>query len=136
MGEITESDVRVTAMLPAQRCTIASVSGHAMYERSNPFEEFFAGGKLDMTNCHYEQLDERTTRVTGSRFLPDAKVRVKLEGAGKVGERFVGLCGIRDPYTIANVDKVIEWAREQVRARFGETGYELHYNVYGRDARS
>ena len=133
MGEITASDVRVTAMLPAQRCTIASVSGHAMYERSNPFEEFFAGGKLDMTNCHYEQLDERTTRVTGSRFLPDAKVRVKLEGAGKVGERFVGLCGIRDPYTIANVDKVIEWAREQVRARFGETGYELHYNVYGRD---
>jgi flavin reductase (DIM6/NTAB) family NADH-FMN oxidoreductase RutF len=39
-----------------------------------------AGGKLDMTHCVYEQLDDRTTRVTGSRFLPDAKVRVKLEG--------------------------------------------------------
>jgi hypothetical protein len=60
-------------------------------------------------------------------------VRVKLEGAGKVGERFVGICGIRDPYTIANVDQVIEWARTQVRARFGSSGYELHYNVYGRD---
>ena len=133
MGEVTRDDVRVTAMHPQQRCTIASVSGHAMYERSNPYEEFFAGGKLDMTHCRYEQLDERTTRVTGSRFVADRHVRVKLEGSGKVGERFVGLCGIRDPYTIANVDRVIGWARDQVRARFGDEGYQLHYNVYGRD---
>lgn len=133
MGTISHDDVKVTAMHPEQRCTIASVSGHAMYERSNPFEEFFAGGRLDMTRCHYEQLDERTTRITGSRFEPAVKVRVKLEGAGKVGERYVGLCGIRDPYTVANVDRVIAWAREQVRQRFGDTGYELHYNVYGRD---
>ncbi len=133
LGEIRQDDVRVTAMHPQQRCTIASVSGHAMYERSNPYEEFFAGGRLDMTHCHYEQLTERTTRITGSRFVPDPRVRVKLEGAGKVGECCVGLCGIRDPYTIAHVDAVIGWAREQVRARFGDTGYELHYNVYGRD---
>ena len=137
LGEITHSDVRVTAMHPPQRCTVASVAGHAMYERSNPYEEFFAGGKLDMTSCHYEQLDERTTRVTGSRFVPDARARVKLEGAGKVGERYVGFCGIRDPYTVAHVDQVIAWAREQARLRFGEPNganpYALHYNVYGRD---
>lgn len=133
MGIISQDDVQVTAMLPEQRCTIASVSGHAMYERSNPYEELFAGGKLDMTHCHYEQLDERTTRITGSRFVPAEKVRVKLEGAGKVGERYVGICGIRDPYTVANVDRVIAWAREQVKTRFGDSGYELHYNVYGRD---
>ena len=133
MGTISHEDVQVTAMHPDQRCTIASVSGHAMYERSNPYEEFFAGGRLDMTHCHYEQIDPRTTRITGSRFEPAQKVRVKLEGAGKVGERYVGLCGIRDPYTVANVDRVIAWAREQVRLRFGDSGYELHYNVYGRD---
>ncbi len=133
MGTISHDDVQVTAMHPEQRCTIASVSGHAMYERSNPYEEFFAGGRLDMTHCHYEQIDPRTTRITGSRFEPAAKVRVKLEGAGKVGERYVGICGIRDPYTVANVDRVIAWAREQARLRFGDSGYELHYNVYGRD---
>ena len=133
LGEITRDDVRVTAMHPEQRCTIASVAGHAMYERSNPFEEFVAGGRLDMSQCRYEQLDPRTTRITGARFEPAPQVRVKLEGSGKVGERYVGLCGIRDPYTIANVDRVIAWAREQVRARFGDTGYSLHYNVYGRD---
>jgi len=133
MGTITRNDVSVTAMNPEQRCTVASVSGHAMYERSNPYEEFFAGGRLDMSACVYQQFDERTTRVTGSRFFPDARVRVKLEGAGKVGERFVGMCGIRDPYTVANVDRVIAWAREQARLRFGDSGYELHYTVYGRD---
>jgi len=133
MGEITHDDVRVTAMNPDQRCTVASVSGHAMYERSNPYEELFAGGKLDMTHCNYEQLTERTTRVTGSKFVPAERVRVKLEGAGKVGERYVGMCGIRDPYTVANVDLVTGWARDQVRARFGLEGYELHFNVYGRD---
>lgn len=133
MGEISHEDVQVTAMSPEQRCTVASVSGHAMYERSNPYEEFFAGGQLDMTHCKYEQLTEKTTRITGSKFIPSPQVRVKLEGAGKVGERFVGFCGVRDPYTIANMDRVIDWARAQVKARFGDTGYELHYNVYGRD---
>ncbi|MGP1614251.1 MAG: acyclic terpene utilization AtuA family protein, partial [Pollutimonas bauzanensis] len=133
LGEISQDDVKVTAMHPDQRCTIASVAGHAMYERSNPYEEFFAGGRLDMADCHYEQISEKTTRITGSRFVPADSIRVKLEGSGKVGERFVGFCGVRDPYTIANLDRVIGWARDKVQERFGDDGYQLHYNVYGRD---
>ena len=133
LGEVTRDDVRVTAMSPAQRCTVASVSGHAMYERSNPYFEHVASGTLDMSACRYEQWDERTTRIVGARFQPGDAFRVKLEGAGKVGERYVGLVGIRDPYTIAHVDQVIGWARQQVRDRFGDTGYQLHYTVYGRN---
>lgn len=133
LGEITPDWVDVTAMAPEQRCTIASVAGHAMYERSNPFHEFVAGGMLDMTDCHYDQIAEKTTRVTGMKFVPAQEIRVKLEGSGKIGERFVGMAGIRDPYTIANVDAVIEWARQQTRERFGEHGWELHYNVFGRN---
>lgn len=133
IGEITHDDVKVTAMHPGQRCTVASVAGHAMYERSNPYFEYFAGGMLDMTDCSYEQFDERTTRVTGPKFVPSEKVHVKLEGSGKVGERFMGFAGVRDPYTIERIDEVIAWAREQVVERFGEDGYELHYRVFGRD---
>ena len=133
LGEITHEDVRVTAMHPEQRCTVASVAGHAMYERSNPFHEYVAGGMLDMTDCRYEQLSEKTTRITGPKFVPAEEFRVKLEGSGKVGERFVGMVGIRDPYTIAHVDSVIAWARQQARERFGDSGYELHYTVYGRN---
>jgi hypothetical protein len=130
LGEITMDDVKVAAMLPEQRCTIASVAGHAMYERSNPYYEYFLGGHIDMSECRYEQYDERTTRVTGPRFVPASPLRVKLEGSG---ERYIGMVGVRDPYTIANIDAVTGWARQQVRERFGETGYELHYTVYGRD---
>lgn len=133
LGEITMEDVRVTAMLPEQRCTVASVAGHAMYERANPYYEHFLGGHIDMRDCVYEQVDERTTRVTGPRYVAAEQLKVKLEGSGKVGERYVGLVGIRDPYTISRVDDVIGWARGMVRERFGADGYDLSYNVYGRD---
>src|SRR5262249_37224423 len=108
-------------------------SGHAMYERSNPYYEYVAGGMLDMSQCRYEQITERTTRVTGPRFVPAARIRVKLEGAAKIGERYVGIAGVRDPYTVGTMDSVIAWARQQVQERFGPTGYELHYTVYGRN---
>jgi hypothetical protein len=133
IGEITMDDVKVTAMLPEQRCTIASVAAHSMYERSNPYYEYFLGGHIDMSECVYEQFDERTTRVTGPRFFPSAELRVKLEGAGKVGERYVGMVGVRDPYTISHIDEVIAWAKAQVSERFGNTGYQIAYTVYGRD---
>jgi len=134
IGTITQEDVRVTAMHPHQRCTIASVAGHAMYERSNPFYEYFAGGTLDMTNCKYEQYDEKTTRITGQIFVPtQGKIKVKLEGAGKVGEQYIGIVGIRDPYSIQNIDKVIDWARSQVEERFSGKEYQLFYNIYGKN---
>lgn len=138
IGAISMDDVKVTAMHPNQRCTIASVSGHAMYERSNPYYEYVAGGMLDMTHCRYAQFDAKTTRVTGPHFEASApgQLRVKLEGSGKVGERYMGFAGVRDPYTIARIDEVIAWARHQVEARFGtpeQGGYQLHYQVYGRD---
>jgi len=134
IGTITHEDVKVTAMHPHQCCTIASVAGHAMYERSNPFFEYFVGGMLDMTNCKYEQYDEKTTRITGQIFVPtQGKIKVKLEGAGKVGEQYIGIVGIRDPYSIQNIDKVIDWARSQVEERFSGKEYQLFYNIYGKN---
>ncbi|MBV9586779.1 MAG: acyclic terpene utilization AtuA family protein, partial [Alphaproteobacteria bacterium] len=134
LGEIGMNDVKVTAMLPEQRCTIASVAGHAMYERANPFYEHFLGGHIDMRECRYEQYDERTVRITGPRYVPADELRVKLEGSGWIGERYVGIVGVRDPYTIAHVDEVIAWARCQAEEQLGRAGWELHYSVYGRDA--
>lgn len=134
IATITHDDVKVTAMAPWQRCTVASVAGHAMYERSNPYFEYFAGGMLDMTDCVYEQYDERTTRVTGQRVVPvEGKVTVKIEGSGRVGEKYLGIAGIRDPYTIANIDKVIELSEEQVADEFHDVDYHLSFTVYGKN---
>ena len=134
LGEVKDNgEVLVTALNPAQRCTVASVAGHAMYERSNPFHEYVAGGLLDMTDCLYEQASEKTTRVTGAKFTASNEMRVKLEGAGKLGERYIGMAGIRDPYSVKHVDLIVDWAKAQVKKRFGDEGYELHYNIFGKN---
>jgi hypothetical protein len=134
MGIVTGDGVLVRAMNPDQRCTVASVAGHAMYERASPLSEYFLGGHLDLSHTRYEQYDERTTRVTGSRFVPASQLTVKLEGAGRVGERYVGLVGIRDPYTIEHLDDVFDLVRAFIRDKFPDGGHELYFHVYGRDA--
>ncbi len=135
LGTITPNAVFVTAMHPGQRCTPASLASHAMYERADPFFERVAGGILDMTACRYEQQDEKTTRVTGFQFRRDPVYRVKLEGAGRMGERALSIAGIRDPYTIRHIDQVMAWARGKVEEAWGPPveRYRLFYHVYGRD---
>jgi hypothetical protein len=122
LGEVSADDVRVTAMHPAQRCTVASVAGHAMYERSNPYFEHVAGGTLDMSECRYEQVTDRTTRITGAKFRPRKSFSVKLKALARSASATWPGRHPR-PYTIAHVDDVTGWARQQVRReRFGDTG--------------
>lgn len=135
LGTISDEGVAVTAMNPDQRCTPTSIAAHTMYERVNPFREIVPGGYVDLTGCAYEQIDDKTTRVTGQRFVPAERTTIKLEGAGKQGERRIFIAGIRDPYTIGLFDKVLELARARVEKRFGPIGgdYDLRYHVYGRN---
>lgn len=134
IGTVSHDDVKVTAMAPNQRCTPASVASHAMYERSNPYFEYFAGGMLDMTDCVYEQYDEKTTRITGQKFVPvEGDITVKLEGASFVGEKYIGIAGVRDPYTIENIDEVIRLARGQVEETFKDVDYLLNFRIFGKD---
>jgi hypothetical protein len=123
-------------MHPDQRCTPASVASHAMYERLNPFREYVPGGYLDMSTCRYEQVDAKTTRVTGQTFVASPTTSIKLEGSGKVAERALFITGIRDPYTIANLDRAIGWAKGKLTERFGPIGgtYDVFYHVYGKNA--
>lgn len=135
LGRIEGDDIYLTALHPDQRCTPASVAGHAMYERISPFREYVAGGYMDMSDCHYEEIDEKTTRVTGATFVRDDVYKVKLEGAAKVGERRLFVLGIRDPSTIERIDQAIALAKGKVTERFGPIGkgFDVFYHVYGRN---
>ena len=113
--------------------TIASVAGHSMYERETPYYEHTLGGTLDMRDCRYEQFDERTARITGARWVPAKELRVKIEGAKKIGERYMGFVGLRDPHVVRNVDAAIEWCKSAVAKRFGSDPYELYFHVFGRN---
>ncbi|HLT95361.1 MAG TPA: acyclic terpene utilization AtuA family protein [Acidimicrobiia bacterium] len=135
LGRVVDEEVFVTAMHPGQRCTPKSVAGHSMYERSNPFREYVAGGYVEMSNCEYTQVDEKTTKVTGARFVPSSELSVKLEGAGFVGHRRLAISGFRDPHSIEKIDEVIGWSRGKLTERFGAPGdeYRVFFHVYGRN---
>lgn len=134
IATISDEDILLTPYHPGQRCTVVSACSHSMYERDNPFYEYAVGGMLDMSECKYEQFDERSVRITGAKWIPAKEIRVKIEGSMKVGERYIGFVGIRDPYAVQHVDEVIRWSRDRVEARFGKTGYQLYYHVYGKNA--
>ncbi len=135
IGEITSDAVSVTAYHPKQRCTPASLASHAMYERKNPYFEEVAGGRMDLRKVKYEQISEKTTKVTGMLFEESDDYWVKIEGSAYVGERRYAIVGIRDPNTIANIDKAEAWARNKVEELYGKDGedYTLFYHVYGRN---
>jgi hypothetical protein len=136
IGDIDSEGVTLYPMHPGQRCTPASVASHAMYERIDPYFEQVPGGVLDMTNLRFEALDERRTRVTGAIWRPSDSYAVKIEGSGLIGERMLGIVGIRDPYTLARLDDVIGWSRAKLSERYGEpkeAGYQLFFHVYGRN---
>ena len=133
VGTITQDDIKITPFHPQQRCTIASVAGHSMYERETPYFEHALGGTLDMRECRYEQHDPRTVRITGAQWRPADELRVKIEGAKKIGERYMGFVGLRDPHIVRNVDAAIEWCKSAVAARFGAENYELYFHVFGRN---
>ncbi len=134
IGTISHDDIKITPYHPPQRCTIASVAGHSMYERETPYFEHTLGGTLDMRACQYEQFDERTVRISGAAWIPATELRVKIEGAKKVGERYMGFVGLRDPHIVRNVDAAIEWCKSAVAKRFSHEPYELYFHVFGRNA--
>jgi hypothetical protein len=133
IGTISDEDIVVTPYHPGQRVSVASAAGHSMYERETPFFERTLGGTLDMRECRYEAVDGRSARIAGARFIPDHPLTVKLEGARKVGERYIGIAAIRDPHVIRQLDAAIAWSRGAAARTFREVPHELHYHVFGRD---
>lgn len=130
----------IEPMHPEQHATPHSVAAHSMYERTTPFFQGVPGGTLDMTESIYQAVNERITRVKKSRFVPssDGSYKVKLEGAGLVGDRVYQVVGIRDPNAIQHIDRIIDQAyikvNDVMHPRRRGVDFELMFHVYGKDA--
>jgi hypothetical protein len=138
MGTIGDGYFVVESMLPKQRCTPVSVAAHALYEQSNPFQLEEPGGIIDLTDSHYEQIDDRRVRVTRSVWKPTSRYYVKLEGARHTGHRYIAMGGIRDRRMIDATDSVAEETRQIVARTFAGSidpaDYHLTFRIYGKDA--
>ncbi|MGZ8212585.1 MAG: acyclic terpene utilization AtuA family protein [Burkholderiales bacterium] len=136
LGRVRRDHFEVEPCHPDHRCTTVSVAGHSLYERGDPCLQPGPGGMNDLTHAVFTQIDARTVRVSGSRFVPDARYRVKLEGAEKLGYRSIVLVGIRDPFMIDALDVLFDDVRERAEGRFGmyARGVQLNFSIYGRNA--
>lgn len=132
----------VEPMNPQLRHTTLSVAAHALYENPSPYHLYEPGGMLDLTNASYEQYNERTVKVSGSKFVRSRKYYVKLESAALIGYRTITIMGTRDPVLIGQIDDYLGIVRNTVRGKVSDafkgkvsdSDYILNFRVYGQHA--
>jgi hypothetical protein len=134
---LRDDDFIVTPANSAKRCYPDSVAAHSLYEQPDPNCFYEPEGMVDMSECRFEQLDERSVRVSGTRLVVAAKPTIKLEGAALRGYRAITVAGLRDPGAIAHIAEIEAGVCEAVSKNFagdGEAGcYTLRFLRYGLD---
>lgn len=135
IGYLGEGYFKIEPLNPARKCTTLSVAAHTLYEKTNPYILPGPGGILDLTNTRFDQENENTVKVCGSKFVPSEKYTVKLEGVKKIGYRTVSIAGTRDPVMISKIDDIIMGVRHRVDDNFKDSDmeYYLDFKVYGRN---
>lgn len=137
MGYLRRDHFELEPLNPGERCTTYSVAAHTLYEKSHPYFLHGPGGMLDLSECHYEQVTDRRVRVTGSRFVPEDRYTVKLEGAKRVGYRSISVQGTRDPAYIAYIEEAARIVEENIRkvyfADVPASDYEIVFHHYGKN---
>ncbi len=125
----------VFPLTPSRRCTVASVASHAFYERPDIFKELNPGGYLDVSEASFEQIDERSVKVSGSKWF-EQPYTVKLEGVKFIGYRTITLAGIRDPVLLENINSFLDTVRQKTEERWRSEAKDFRVELvtFGKDA--
>jgi len=120
---------------PARKCTVDRTAAHTLYEQSNPYLIFEPDGVCDLRNSKFEQVDDRTVRISGSVFR-DAEVKtLKLEGVKCSGYRTICPATIFDPVTAQHIDEIIgivtDFVKENTRRTLAAGDYEVNFKLSG-----
>ena len=136
LGTLRRDHFLLEPLAMERRCTRASVAAHSLYEKSDPFHLLVPGGRVELHEVQFEQVDARRVRVSGSRWVPEDRYMIKLEGSKPIGFRSISICGIRDPSVIENLDELLDEARSNLRRQYptlDEAARRLLFHVYGRN---
>ena len=125
---------------PMRKCTVDRVAAHTLYEQSNPYLIFEPDGVCDLTKSKFEQIDERTVRVTGSVFHEAEEKTLKLEGVKCSGYRTICPATIYDQETIRRFDTiaktVLNFVKENTKNTLPENSYVIHFKLSGGEENS
>lgn len=136
LGRLKNDSFILEALNPQRRCTITSVAAHSLYEKSNPLRLSGPGGTIDLSECRFEQLDQRQVKVTGSKFIIAKDYTIKLEGAKMVGYRTISIAGCRDPIMITQIEQIMAGVKGMVKDNFTglrKEDYRLLFRIYGKN---
>ena len=133
MGFLGKDYFKVMPLNPIRKCTTLSVAAHTLYEKADPLHLPGPGGELDLTETKFHQEDERTVRVSGTKFVPTEDYFVKLEGARKTGYRTISIAACKDPIMISEIDTIVMDVKERVKDNFNlkDGEYFLDFKLYG-----
>jgi Acyclic terpene utilisation family protein AtuA len=129
----------IEPLSPSNQCTPRSASAHMLYETSDPFQLTEPGGILDVGAALYRPLNERVTRVSGSRWRP-MPYTMKLEGASAGPYQTIMLIGIEDPLVLSDLDEFETRMKaaliERIKSTFGADtpSFEVSLRIYGWNA--
>ncbi len=135
--DIDQHGFTVQPMAVDARCTAHSVSAHMLYENSDPNLLYEPGGTLDVTQAQYEQLDDRSVRVTGSTWHEAEKYTVKLEAACRTGFQCSIIAVLRDKRYVNNaqlwVDQLSAFLKTEIHnsLQLTDNDYSLEFRLIG-----
>jgi hypothetical protein len=139
VGTIYDDHFTIEPGHPDRRCTRTRVAAHTLYENPSPYFLKEPNGTLNTKFAVFEQITERTVKVSGSIWEPSEKYTVKLEGVKELGYRTIFIAGIRDPILVETIDDFIASCRTRIARDssvlgISETDYTLGIKVYGHNA--
>ena len=136
-AEVFEDHFVVEPPNPKMKCTAVSVLSHLMYENADPYCLYEPSGMLDTSESKYEQVNERSVKVSGSKFIPSDRYTIRLEGVQFIGFRRIAIGGIRDPFVLKQLSSFLDEASAVIRKKVKESlgidskDYEMLFRLYG-----
>jgi hypothetical protein len=139
IGTLYDDHFTVEPGHPEKRVTRTRVAAHTLYENPSPYHLKEPTGLVDTTHAAFVQIDDRTVKVTGSRFEPANRYTVKLEGVRSLGYRTVSMAGTRDPILIGQIETYVEHCKERATFEAGQLGiepstFQISVHIYGKNA--
>lgn len=135
IGIVRDDHFDVVPPNPDLRCSEESVAAHTLYEKSNPNRIAQPTGEIDVTTASFDQIGDRTVRVTGSTFHRAESETVLAEGVTHVGYRTITPAGIRDAFLVEHIEELTDTVHHRVAtmADIDPDRYDLQFRRYGYD---